>query len=156
EVAVLFALDEKESYAVIVKKRPTAADKGSGVAIVKLPGSKVLERKVRTLVDSDMLKSDSRCRELGAELCNLLLTPLTPHIGGKDLVIVPDGVLWELPFELLVEGRTTEGEGKYLAESRLVRYTPSLTVLHLISEWERKRRPPTEPLWALGDPVFSK
>jgi CHAT domain-containing protein/tetratricopeptide (TPR) repeat protein len=155
EVAVLFAVDRQVSYAVIVEKRPAPGDKGQGVAVVPLPGSDVLGPKVRTLVDDEVLKSDSRCRELGAELYDLLLRPLVAHVRGKDLVLVPDGVLWELPFELLVEGRTAEDDGKYLIESRLVRYTPSLTVLHLIGQWEEKREAPTEPLWALGDPVFS-
>jgi CHAT domain-containing protein/tetratricopeptide (TPR) repeat protein len=157
EVAVLFALDRNASYAVVVQKQPARGDKGQGVAIVSLPSSDVLEQKVRSLVGT--LQSDSRCRELGAQLFDLLLKPLAPHTQGKDLVLAPDGVLWELPFELLVEGRTgdeDETRGKYLIESRQVRYTPSLTVLHLISQWEGKRQAPTEPLWALGDPIFSK
>jgi hypothetical protein len=102
--------------------------------VVKLPGSAVLAGKVRTLVDREVLQSDSRCRQLGAELHDLLLKPLAQRIGGKDLVIVPDGVLWELPFELLVEGCTEEDDGKCLIEGRQVRYTPSLTVLHLTDE----------------------
>src|SRR5204863_518983 len=108
EIAVLFAVDERESFAVVIEKKPAPGDKGQGVAIVPLPGSDVLAPKVRTLVDADVLKSDSRCRDLGAELHDLLLKPLAKYIQGKDLVLAPDGVLWELPFELLVEGRTRE------------------------------------------------
>src|SRR5207248_9561391 len=110
EVAVLFALDEKQSWAVVVQKTPAPGDKGQGVAVVKLPGAAVLAGKVRTLVDRELLQSDSRTRQRGAELHELLLKPLAQHIGGKDLVLVPDGVLWELPFELLVEGRTEADE----------------------------------------------
>ena len=91
-----------------------------------------------------------------AELYALLLKPLEQHLRGKDLVLAPDGMLWTLPFELLVEGRTPEDEGKYLAQTRKTRYTPSLTVLHLIRLWEKTRPTPPESLWALGDPVFSK
>src|SRR5262249_17011915 len=68
EVAVLFAVDDKESYAVVVQKKPAPGDRGQGVAVVRLPGSDVLGPKVRTLVDAEVLKSDSRCRRLGAEL----------------------------------------------------------------------------------------
>ena len=42
EVAVLFALDEEQSWAVIVQKTPAPGDKGQGVAVVKLPGAAVL------------------------------------------------------------------------------------------------------------------
>ncbi len=154
EVAVLFALDPKESFAVVVQKAPAPGDKGQGVAVVRLPGADVLGPKVRALTDPEVLKSDSRCRRLGAELHDLLLRPLAEHVAGKDLVLVPDGLLWELPFELLVEGRPGESDGKYLIEGRRVRYAPSLTVLHLTDLWEKTRQSPTEPLWALGDPVF--
>ncbi len=139
-----------------MQKTLAPGDKGKGVAVVPLPGAQVLAGKVRTLVDREVLKSDSRTRCLGAELHDLLFKPLAKHIGGKNLVLVPDGVLWELPFELLVEGRAEEDEGKYLIESRQIRYSPSLTVLHLIGQWEEKRTVPREALWALADPVFSK
>jgi CHAT domain-containing protein/tetratricopeptide (TPR) repeat protein len=156
EVAVLFALDRKDSYALVVHKKPAPGDKGRGVAVVRLPGSDVLAPLVATLTDEDVLKSDGRCRALGSRLHALLLKPLEKHLKGKDLVLAPDGVLWQLPFELLVEGRTADDDGRYLAETRQIRYTPSLTVLHLIGLWEETRKAPAEPLWALGDPVFSK
>ena len=156
EVAVLFAIKDEEAFALIVHKKPVPGDRSGGVALVKLPGADVLGPKVRTLVDAEVLKSDSRCRRLGAELYALLLKPLEKHLRGKDLVLAPDGVLWELPFELLVEGRTAESDGRYLIEGRQVRYTPSMSVLHLDCAWEKKRKLPTEPLWALGDPIFSK
>jgi CHAT domain-containing protein/Flp pilus assembly protein TadD len=155
EVAVLFALDEKRSYAVVLQKTPAPRDKGQGVAVVPLPGAAVLAGKVRTLVDYELLQSDSRTRKRGAELYELLLEPLAPYIRDKDVLVVPDGVLWELPFELLVEGRTPTDDGKYLIETRQIRYSPSLTVLHLIEQWQKTRPAPREALWALADPVFS-
>ena len=156
EVAVLFAVGRKETLAVVVQKRPVPGDRSGGVAVVKLPGRDVLGPKVRTLVDDEVLKSDSRCRQLGSDLYALLLKPLEKYIQGKDLVLAPDAVLWELPFEVLVQGRTGENAGQYLIETRQVRYTPSLTVLDLVKQWQEKRRTPVESLWALGDPVFSK
>jgi CHAT domain-containing protein/Flp pilus assembly protein TadD len=149
EVAVLFAVDRMESYAVIVRKEPRA-----GVQVVPLPGSDMLGPKVRTLIDGEVLQRDSRCRALGAALYDQLFKPLLPYVGGADLVVLPDSVLWELPFELLVEGRTADSEGKYLIETRNIRYAPSLTVLHLIDQWEKTRAVPAEPLWALADPIF--
>src|SRR5262249_19321778 len=45
--------------------------------------------------------------------------------GKKTLVIVPDGFLWQLPFQALEDGR-----GRYVIETQAVFYTPSLTVLN--------------------------
>ena len=64
EVAILFGVGRKESYAVIVQKWPVPGDKGQGVAVVRLPGSDVLAPRLRTLADEEVLKSDSRCRQL--------------------------------------------------------------------------------------------
>jgi CHAT domain-containing protein/tetratricopeptide (TPR) repeat protein len=152
EIAVLFALGREQSFALVVQ--PGAAD--AGLTLVALPGSDVLSPAVRTLLDPELLKSDSRCRTLGSRLYDLLFRPLEPYIQNKDLVLGPDGQLWELPFELLVQGRTAEKPGHYLVETRQLRYTPSLTVLHLIAQWEQGRQLPQETLWALGDPVFSR
>jgi CHAT domain-containing protein len=156
EVAILFALDEKQSYAVVVQKTPPPGDKGQGIAVVPLRGAALLAGKVRTLVDREVLQSDSRTRQRGAELYELLLKPLAPYIAGKDLLLVPDGVLWEFPFELLIEGRTKDNDGTYLIKNRQIRYSPSLTVLYLIEQWEKTRPVPRETLWALADPVFSQ
>jgi tetratricopeptide (TPR) repeat protein/CHAT domain-containing protein len=156
EVAVLFAVGPKESFALVVQPRPPANSKDLGIALVPLPGSDVLAPAVRTLLDDEVLKSDSRCRELGARLYDLLWKPLAPYLGNHDLVVGADGVLWELPFELLVTGRTERHDGTYLVQTRQIRYTPSLTVLDLIGKWESRRQAPAEPLWALADPVFSK
>jgi CHAT domain-containing protein len=79
--------------------------------------------------------------------------------GGKpwaiamNLVIVPSGVFGKLPIELLVEPDAT-GAGLFLVEGRRIRYAPSLTSLHFIRMWERRRSGPERMLWALGDPVY--
>jgi CHAT domain-containing protein len=154
EVALLFAFDAQGSSVVLVEKKPASEDRGRGLAIFRLPDRQLLRQKVRTLVDREVLRSDSRTRRLGAELHRRLLGPLADRIKGKDLVILPDEVLWELPFELLVEGAGPDSAGRYLIETRRIRYAPSMTALHLIAQWERKRQQPTEPVWALGDPIF--
>jgi CHAT domain-containing protein len=86
---------------------------------------------------------------LGAELYEVLLQPLAAKPEGKDLVVVADGELCRLPFEVLVEG------DKYLIEKHRIRYAPSLSVLHAARQWHKARTPPDRPLFALGDPVFT-
>ncbi len=75
--------------------------------------------------------------EDGRRLYDVLLAPARDRLAGKTrVVVVPDGPLWSLPFQALVDA-----SGRYLIESAAVTYAPSLTVLR-----ETARRPPA------GDP----
>jgi len=66
-------------------------------------------------------------------LYRVLLEPAAAALRGKStLVIVPDGFLWQLPFQAL-----QPAAGRYLVEDLAVFYTPSLTVLR-----EMTRNPP--------------
>jgi len=68
----------------------------------------------------------------GARLYALLLAPLQRQIGGRrQLVIVPDGPLWQVPFQALQDTK-----GRFVIESAAVTYAPSLTALR-----EIRRRP---------------
>jgi CHAT domain-containing protein len=148
EVALWFAPGQSLSCVLLLEGRPDPADKARGVAIYRLPGTAEFADKVATLTDPEFLRQDDDARALGAELYRLLLGPVAKRIKGKDLVLVPDGVLCHLPFELLAEG------DKYLIESHRIRYAPSLSALHAVRQWERARGRPDRPLFALGDPVF--
>jgi CHAT domain-containing protein len=63
--------------------------------------------------------------KLAQELYRLLLRPARAALAGKTkLVIVPDGPLWELPFQAL-----QPAAGHHLLEDAAISYAPSLTVL---------------------------
>ena len=70
--------------------------------------------------------------KLSRELFQLLLGP-SAHILNrkKTIVVVPDDVLWELPFQAL-----KESSGQYLIESHPLFYVPSLTALREIMNRE--------------------
>src|SRR5262249_38971476 len=58
-------------------------------------------------------------------LYDLLLAPARDLLSGEtSLAIVPDGVLWNLPFQAL-----KDSTGKYFAEDHSIFYAPSLAVL---------------------------
>jgi CHAT domain-containing protein len=66
--------------------------------------------------------------------------------GKTDLTIVPDGMLWDLPFQAL-----QSSAGRYLIEDAAISYAPSVTVLR---ETMRLRRRPASPsLLAFGNPA---
>lgn len=96
---------------------------------------------------------DNRYGRPARELYDLLLAPAQGLMRGKAaLVIVPDGPLWELPFQALVGT-----EGRFLLEDYTLSYAPSLTVLREMIKLRRKREAAQETtLLALGNPAFSQ
>ena len=60
---------------------------------------------------------------------NMLLAPVEHHIKGQEIVIVPEGSMFRVPFAALVDGN-----GKFLSESLRIRLAPSLTTLTMIQE----------------------
>src|SRR5262249_38880203 len=89
-----------------------------------------------------------------AEAYELLLGPAGDAIRGKDLVIVPSGVLSRFPFHLLVEPGGNPLAGPFLIQRHRVRYAPPFSALHLTREWDRTRPRPSQPFWGVGDPIY--
>ena len=89
---------------------------------------------------------DLRAGTSARALHDRLLGPLRAALTGvTELVVVPDGVLWELPFQAL---RTADG--RYLIEDMAVSYAPSITVLREMMRAAPAAGPRT--LVAFGDP----
>jgi tetratricopeptide (TPR) repeat protein len=61
-------------------------------------------------------------------LYDLVLRPLERHMKGKRLVIVPDGLLYYVPFSSLHDG------GRYLAESFETSFSPSAAIWHALNQ----------------------
>lgn len=95
---------------------------------------------------------DVRFKKPSAELFNLLMQPLAKDLQGiNKMIIVPDGVLWELPFQALISPMN-----RYVLEDRSISYVPSLTVLHEMRTVLRKEsRNTAGRLFALGNPTLS-
>jgi CHAT domain-containing protein/tetratricopeptide (TPR) repeat protein len=99
-----------------------------------------------------LARRDLGFRATALKLYELLLRPAQAQLKGKtNLVIVPDGPLWELPFQALL----TPAQ-RFLLEDAAIAYTPSLTVLR-----EMLKRRPSQPaapdtLLALGNPLLGR
>jgi CHAT domain-containing protein/Tfp pilus assembly protein PilF len=87
--------------------------------------------------------------ETARDLYNLLLQPAASQLAGnKSVCIIPDGPLWNLPFQAL-----RSPNGKYLVEDYAVSYVPSLNVLNSLTT--TKRSTDTFPaLLAFGNPTL--
>jgi CHAT domain-containing protein len=106
-------------------------------------------------------------------LYEMLVKPVSRYLGkDQALVIVPDGVLWYLPFEaLVVQGLPAAGsagvspaaapaEPHYLIQDHSITYAPSASVLGdlriAMNERSKERDFRQRELLAYGDPVFSR
>jgi tetratricopeptide (TPR) repeat protein len=150
ELALLFVPGIEASFIVLVEARPKPDDMANGIAIIELPAAAALAAVVSPLIDQETLGLP-RAKILARDPFDKLLGPCKERIKDKCLVIVPNGPLCSLPFELLVEE-----DSKYLVEKHRIRYAPSLTALHLINLWKQKRVNPEVPLFAVGDPLYDK
>jgi CHAT domain-containing protein len=84
-------------------------------------------------------------------LFNRILAPATAALrGATNWIVSPDGALWDIPFEALVDPA-----GRYVIEIRTVSLAPSLTAALKL---HRRQRPVTSGrlrLLALGNPLPS-
>jgi CHAT domain-containing protein len=93
-------------------------------------------------------------RQPASELYELLLKPAAAQLQGRtSLIIVPDGALWELPFQTL-----QPGPNRYLIEDAAIAYAPSLTALREMNKLrERKKDAASSPtLLAFGNPALGQ
>ncbi|HKX33440.1 MAG TPA: tetratricopeptide repeat protein [Blastocatellia bacterium] len=98
---------------------------------------------------SRLANKDFGYRKLARGLYELLLKPAEKQLQGKtNLIISPDQVLWDLPFQVL-----QPREGRYLIEDAAISYAPSLTVLREMQSLPRKKDAPAGvSILALGNP----
>ncbi|KAK3752666.1 hypothetical protein QZH41_006485 [Actinostola sp. cb2023] len=70
------------------------------------------------------------CKEPLKELFKQLITPVQQHLTEDEIVIVPEGPLYSVPFAALQDPQT----GRFLSETKRIRLAPSLTTLNLLKD----------------------
>lgn len=90
---------------------------------------------------------DEAFRQPSRELYDLLIKPAEEQLAGRTkLTIVPDGILWRLPFEAL-----QSADDRYLIDRASLSYTPTLSALREFTKpRERPARIATSPATAVG------
>ena len=139
-----FVVTEDKTYLFVVSMQlPVTSDQPRRSPEPRTPNPKpVLKVYALDIKRDDLAKRVSEFREEVSDpnrpvdsarpLYDLLLKPAQAQAQGKTtLVIVPDGVLWDLPFQAL-----QPQEGRYLLEDCTLFYAPSLTVLReMMKQW---------------------
>ena len=111
-----------------------------------------LAERVRHL-QKQLAARDLAFRSTASALYRLLIAPAGLDFARqRHLVLVPDDVLWELPFQALMNP-----EGQYLLEDCAVSYAPSLTALKtMIAVKRQRKRSPAGADRAMGNPASGR
>jgi len=145
-------LGENRSFAWLISSKEASLE--------ILPGRKEIEKAVREVLDLVSVaptnlrieRDMSKLKERAGKLFSTLFGGLSEKIvAGQKLIIAPDGLLYYLPFEMLVNN------DHFLVEDHEISY--ALSAGMLISEQKSESSPATEykkDLLAFGDPIFSR
>ena len=127
-----------------------------GVKLFELPSREAIERSLRGYLKA--LSTPDRKGFSGMLAAERIARELLPSLGGsessglKRLIIVPDGILYYLPFETLRHsGASVPG---YLIERFEISYAPSASSLVFLSR--KAARPRGKSLLALGAPDLKR
>jgi CHAT domain-containing protein len=93
--------------------------------------------------------SEKRLSKAGSELSQMILTPLADQPTIKRVIVVADGALNYIPFQLL-----PSPSGTPLVASYEIVNAPSASILGQLRKEKQQRPASTKVLAAFGDPVF--
>ena len=138
-VALEYSLGHEASYVFVVTE--------SQIRAIALEGRAAIEAAARRLYGKWSAGQDSPADS--AELSRLVLGPVRGELGGKRVVVVPDGALAYIPFDALYVAA-----GRRLIEENEVSEVASLSSLKLVRDGARDRRPAPKLAAVFADPVF--
>jgi len=145
EVVVAYMLGEDTSYAwTLTAVGAKMYDLGESAKKINF----MVDKKLREALEKGVWHSSQR-RSAG-KLYDILIKPLENDLEGKKNVgILPDGRLYELPFDVLIDS-----DDRYLVDRFNIFYTPSLSVM--VEARKTKASLDTEDkILAFGNPDFS-
>lgn len=140
-----YVLGKENSYAFVISHKE--------LKIFSLPDYREIHKLVRDYL-SALTDVENTDFHLGHTLYNILIKPGLDKKSTQKMIIVPDDILYFLPFETLL---IKEKENEWLINKYEVAYVPSLSVLkELISRKKSSGKKFTMDILALGDPFYGE
>ncbi len=125
---VEYSIANDKSFLFVLTKAAPSSKQDTPRIVLKVYPLDLNSKELEALVLSFKKRLGERnlaFSSLAQRLYELLLKPAEAQLRGKDLLcIVPDGVLWQLPFQALKPTAR-----RYLIEEQAIFYAPSLTTL---------------------------
>ena len=151
-ILLQYSLGKDRSYLWVVTS--------TGLTSYELPKRAEIETAAtafRTAITSkDDKYTPQKVAEAIANLSQLILQPAAAQLGNKRLLIVPDGILHYTPFPALTISQTAgQNTNVPLIVEHEIITLPSASTLAILRQNYADRKPPSQTLAILADPVFS-
>jgi CHAT domain-containing protein len=144
-----FAITEEQAFLFVATKSAGEVELQAYSLILT---NDQIEKKVKNF--RSLIMGKDQTNDLGTasrELHDNLLGKAQAQLKNKtELIIVPDGPLWELPFQAL-----KTADNHYLIEQAAISYVPSFGVLQKASQQQPDHSPKLD-LLAFGNPFLAK
>lgn len=162
-VLLEYALGDEKSFLWIVSK--------NDFQTVELPSKSEIERTARQFYEALTARNkqvkfetaaergdrifiaDSDLQKYSNELSAKIIAPAAPFLENKRLLIVADGALQYISFAALKNPKTKD---RFLIETNEIVNLPSASVLAVLRNETRNRKPPAKTLAVLADPIFDR
>jgi CHAT domain-containing protein len=144
-----YVVTDRQSYLFVVTGQNSESQPDVKLYVLPVSGAELGKQ-------TEAFRQELAGRDLGfqasaSRLYDLLIKPARSQLHGKtNLIIVPDGKLWELPFQALLSTAH-----RFVIEDAAISYAPSLTVLREITRRRANRRfnADSATLLAFGNPT---
>ncbi len=153
-VMLSYSLGETSSYVFAVSR--------DGFQPVRLDGSsKEIGQEVEQLLAAITDRKPNEFRRLSVRLYERLIQPAGELLKGKsELIIVADGALHRLPFEVLLSPSARQitqldwGKLPYLVRNYAISYSPSASVLAGLQNYHNEAAAGQKEFVAFADPIY--
>jgi len=143
--AVEFVVEPSRVWVYLARPGP----EGVEVLVKQLPLATTALQTLAQRFSSQVASRDLGFAETSSQLYAALLGPFDAELAQvQHLIVVPDSVLWRVPFQALQSPR-----GRFLIEERGVSYAPSLSAVAALDARRAGRAAPRPFMLALGDPA---
>nr|WP_255695595.1 CHAT domain-containing protein [Rhodohalobacter sp. 614A] len=129
ETLVNYVVSEDEIYALVLDKR--------NISFHTLGTPDFLSAQIKTLREAVSANNREEYSAVAHQLYQQLVEPLLPEIKSQSLIIVPDQMLFYLPFEMLLTEQSNDANYyrmPFLLRDLQISYVPSATVLQMLEE----------------------
>jgi len=151
-ILLQYSLGRERSYLWVVTS--------TGLTSYELPKQVDIETAAKNFLEAitSPISRDipQQVAQASANLGQVILQPAAAQLGNKRLLIVPDGVLHYTPFQALTLDPTAglNTNAPLIIEHEIITL-PSASTLAILRQNYGDRKPPSQTLAILADPVFS-
>lgn len=142
-----YFLGKNTSYVWVVTR--------NDIKVFDLPAAEVITNAVRVVYEllaaEPNRDTDDQLKRATDDLAQKVLGPLQNQLTARRLIVVADGALNYIPFQLLPGMANSQTP---LVETYEIVNAPSASILGQLRHEKQQRQPKTKILAAFGDPVF--